>query len=156
MDTFTTAGSIHQDHGDRSGDFTHAEATTMLCAGAKGFGRVMRSPPADVGPKFGEVIGVYYGQEIIERLCVGTRCMAWKWGTPLIERSMPMYVDAMSQRVRQIGSEEFPLGQHKKLEDTRPEGEGWLLSGGDRELPAYWYRPTERRGHCMFVRGLGK
>jgi hypothetical protein len=146
MDTFTTAGSIHQDHGDRSGDFTHAEATTMLCAGAKGFGRVMR--------------GIYeagaVNPEFTERLCVGTRCMAWKWGTPLIERSLSMYIDAMSNRVRQIGNEEFPVGQHKKLEDTRPEGDGWFLSGGDRGMAAFWYRPTERRGHCMFVRGLSK
>lgn len=131
---FTTERPV----GDRVVEIPEKEAVAKLCCGPQGCGIIKETP------------------EITGRYCVGSMCMAWRWGVGMVEVTMWMFTDhPVGRHVR----EAFVDGELRAfglplppIENFRPEGEGWQLNCMTNEpRQVRWERPAGQRGYCAWA-----
>jgi len=112
------------------------EARTKICCGPQGCGVVRET------------------LEMNGRFCLGSMCMAWRWGSDLIERGESMWIVGFSARTNEGIVGQFCDERYDPpvpAENFKPAGNGWELGRGPDSKLAFWQRPAGRRGYCGWV-----
>jgi len=124
-------------------EYSEEEARKKFCCGPQGCGHFTTVPGYTAA-----------------RLCLGSQCMAWRWGDQMVEVAVRFGLtpERTVASLHYPGQDtQTPPRKDMKMEDFRPEGEGWEIAYGwgtpyNSMNHGQYQRELHWRGYCAYAR----